>query len=209
MFQGMSIIQILMLGGFTMLILIICSILSIGVILERVFYFWKNSRIKRAHFMESLKLLLVKNDVQAALASCDEAKTPFARVVKTGLSNLGKTKEKVQNAMERQTNLEIKELEKYTSILGTIGGTVVYIGLFGTVIGIIRAFQDIALNAGGGAGISTVITGIAEALVSTAGGISVAVPAVIAFNFLMKKIDYFTTDMDLCASELVDLLRKD
>jgi biopolymer transport protein ExbB/TolQ len=79
----------------------------------------------------------------------------------------------------------------------------VYIGLFGTVLGIIKAFQEIAKSGAGG--INVVISGISEALVCTAAGLCVAVPAVIAFNYCMKKVDLAVTDMELCASELKDL----
>ena len=112
------------------------------------------------------------------------------------------------HAMDRQISIEIKEMEKFTGILGSIGSTVVYIGLFGTVIGIIRAFQDIALSSGSGTGITGVVAGIAEALITTATGIFVAVPTVIAYNSLMNKIDNISTDLEICASETLDLLRK-
>jgi biopolymer transport protein ExbB/TolQ len=94
-------------------------------------------------------------------------------------------------------------LEQYISIIGTIGNTAVYIGLFGTVLGIIRAFHDIA--AAGAGGMSIVIGGVAEALVCTAAGLFVAIPAVIAYNYFIKRVDHFVNDMELCASELIDL----
>jgi biopolymer transport protein ExbB/TolQ len=94
-------------------------------------------------------------------------------------------------------------LEQYTAIVGTIGNTAVYIGLFGTVLGIIRAFHDI--SAAGAGGMSIVIGGVAEALVCTAAGLFVAIPAVIAYNYFIKRVDHFVNDMELCASELIDL----
>ena len=97
------------------------------------------------------------------------------------------------------------KLEKYTSVVGTIGSTSVYIGLFGTVLGIIRAFHDISMSGSGG--ISVVISGISESLACTAMGLCVAVPAVIAYNYFTKKIDNFISDMELCASEVMDLLK--
>ena len=90
-------------------------------------------------------------------------------------------------------------------VLGTLGNNAIYIGLFGTVLGIIRAFHDISKSGSGG--ISIVINGIAEALVCTAAGLCVAVPAVIAYNYFVKKVDGFITDMELCASETMDLVK--
>jgi biopolymer transport protein ExbB len=207
MFEGKTILEILQMGGFTMYVLVFCSILSLAVILERVVYFNRGTKIRRIPFMDKIRDSLEKRNLNDALSICESVKNPFSRVVRSGLSKYGKNEKKITGAMERQISVEVNDLERFTNILGTIGSTVVYIGLFGTVIGIIRAFQDIALTSGGGGGIGTVITGIAEALVSTAAGISVAVPSVIAYNMLTKRIDNITVDMELCASETMDLVR--
>ena len=106
--------------------------------------------------------------------------------------------------MERQIIIETTILERLTSVIGTIGSVAVYVGLFGTVLGIIRAFHDI--SASGSGGISVVISGISEALACTAAGLCVAVPAVVAYNYFMKKIDDFIKDMEIAASETMDLI---
>ena len=138
------------------------------------------------------------------MQACEKANTPYSRVVQTGLNFCGHSEAVISNAMERGISIQTVLLEKFTSIVGTIGSTAVYIGLFGTVIGIIRAFHDISKSGAGG--ISVVINGISEALVCTAAGLCVAVPAVIAYNYFVKKVDGFITDMELCASETLDLL---
>lgn len=208
MFEGKSIIQVMLMGGFTIYVLIFCSVLSLAIILERVIHFRKAAKVKRTTILKSLADSIEKYDYKKAEITCLNADNPVARVAKAGLDMKGKGEMKITNIMERQIGIEIVELEKYTSILGSIGSTVVYIGLFGTVIGIIRAFQDIALTANGaGGGMGMVITGIAEALVSTAAGISVAVPAVIAYNLIMKSAANITSDLELTASEMSDLLR--
>ena len=209
MFEGKSFLDILQLGGFTMYILLVCSIVSITVIVERLMYFKKKSRIRHGAFMGQLAEFLARNDLVGAQSFCGKEQTPFANVAGAGLRVAGKTPEKIANAMDRQISAEVMELERSLSVLGTIGSTVVYIGLFGTVLGIIRSFQQIAQSAGGGGGMDTVITGIAEALICTATGILVAVPAVIAYNLLTKRVENFTTDMELVASETGDLLARD
>jgi biopolymer transport protein ExbB/TolQ len=195
-------------GGFTMLVLLLCSITSLAVILERVFHIRSKTKIKRPSLMEKVRSYVESNSLQGAIAYSGTVISPLAKVVQAGLLSINRGEVKMTSAMDRQISIEVKELEKFTSILGSIGSTVVYIGLFGTVIGIIRAFQDIALSAGSGTGISGVVTGIAEALITTASGIGVAVPTVIAYNSIMKKIDNMATDMELCASETVDIIRK-
>lgn len=208
MFEGKSFLDILQLGGFTMYILLICSIVSITVIVERSMYFKKKSRIEHGGFMGRFGEFLARNDLAGARDLCGKEQAPFAAVAGAGLRMAGKAPEKIANAMERQISVEVMQLERSLSVLGTIGSTVVYIGLFGTVLGIIRSFQQIAASAGGG-GMDTVITGIAEALICTATGILVAVPAVIAYNLFTKRVENFTTDMELVASETGDLLARD
>ncbi len=187
-----------------MYVLLFCSLLSITILIERIIYYRKRSKTKRAEFMARIGKALKGNNLQRAMEICEETDAPFSNVVYCGLELLGHQGRELSNAMEREITIETTELERYTSIVGTIGNTAVYIGLFGTVLGIIRAFHDIA--AAGAGGMSIVIAGVAEALVCTAMGLFVAVPAVIAFNYFAKKVESFINDMELCASEVVDYL---
>ncbi len=200
----MTIWQMLRSGGITIFVLLACSVISLAIIIERCLYYRRRSKVKRTDFMSQIARDLGKNDLKKALEACKNTDTPFSSVVNSGLNLAGHNEMLISNTMEREVAIETVKLEKYTSIVGTIGSTAVYIGLFGTVLGIIRAFHDIS-KAGSG-GISVVISGISEALASTAVGLCVAVPAVIAYNYFIKKIDNFITDMELCASELMDLL---
>lgn len=209
MFEGKSFLDIIQIGGFTMYILLFCSIVSVTVIVERLLAIRARTKKDPTDFMARLSQSLESGDVSGARVLCAEEKSPFSAVADAGLKTFGKSAEKVANAMDRQITVEVKDLERSLSVLGTIGSTVVYIGLFGTVLGIIRSFQQIAQTAGGQGGMDTVITGIAEALICTATGIFVAVPAVIAYNLLTKRVENVATDMELVASETADLLAKD
>ncbi|MCX5681757.1 MAG: MotA/TolQ/ExbB proton channel family protein [Candidatus Omnitrophica bacterium] len=200
----MSLNQLLNAGGFTLYVLILFSILSLAIIFERYFYYRMRSKIKRSKFMTTLKKELETGNIQKALEISKSVNTPFASVVHAGLGAHGHNEAVISNTMERTVTIEMIKLERFTGIVGTIGNTAVYIGLFGTVLGIIHAFKDIS-TAGSG-GINVVIDGISEALVCTAAGLCVAVPAVIAYNYFVRKVDTFITDMELCASETMDLL---
>lgn len=200
----MSFNQLLGAGGITLYVLILCSILSLAIILERVIYYKMRSRVKRTRFMAAVTKEIDAGNIKKALEICKNVNTPFSKVVHAGLSVQGHNEVIISNTMERAVTVEMMKLERFTGIVGTIGNTAVYIGLFGTVIGIIRAFKDIS-TAGAG-GINVVIDGISEALICTAAGLCVAVPAVIAYNYFVKKVDNFITDMELCASETMDLL---
>jgi biopolymer transport protein ExbB/TolQ len=207
MFAGKTIWEILQIGGLTMYILLFCSFLSIAIFLERIIYYRKRSKTKRAEFMARTTSALKTGGIEKAIEICKETLSPFSKVVYSGLQLYGHHKREISNAMEREITIETTKLERYTDIVGTIGNTAVYIGLFGTVLGIIRAFHDIA--AAGAGGMSIVIGGVAEALVCTATGLFVAIPAVIAFNYFTKKVGHFMDDMELCASELTDLIGKE
>jgi biopolymer transport protein ExbB/TolQ len=154
--------------------------------------------------MTRIKRALKSSDIERVIEICKDTRAPFSNVVCSGLELYGHPEKEISNAMEREITIETTKLERYTGVVGTIGNTAVYIGLFGTVLGIIRAFHDIA--AAGAGGMSIVIGGVAEALVCTATGLFVAIPAVIAFNYFTKKVEYFIDDMELCASELIDLI---
>ena len=205
MLAGKTIWEIFQIGGFTMYILLFCSLLSVMVFFERIFYYRRLSRTKRSVFMARVRKTLKKGGIADAVEICQGTQTPFSNVVYSGLEHCGRSAEEISNAMEREIAIETTKLERHTGIVATIGNTAVYIGLFGTVLGIIRAFHDIS-GAGAG-GMSIVIGGVAEALICTATGLLVAIPAVIVFNYFTKRVEHFVTDMELCASELVDLLR--
>jgi biopolymer transport protein ExbB/TolQ len=204
MFEGKSILEILQIGGFTMYILLFCSLLSVTIFLERIIYYRRRSRTDREEFMSQIKKALDENQIEKAKEICRSDLSPIANIVHSGLEHHRDGGIAISNAMERSITIETAKLEQYTSIVGTVGNTAVYIGLFGTVLGIIRAFHDI--SATGAGGMNIVIAGVAEALVCTATGLLVAIPAVIVFNYFTKRVEHFVNDMELCASELMDLI---
>ena len=200
----MNILQLVKVGGITMIALLAVSVVSVAIILERVIFYYSKSRLKRKDLMLRVRHELKKGGVNPAMRICKDSNAPFAQVVYAGLSFFDCSEKEISNNMERQVIIETVVLERFTSVIGTIGSIAVYVGLFGTVLGIIRAFHDISVSGSGG--ISVVISGISEALACTAAGLCVAVPAVVAYNYFMKKIDDFIKDMELAASETMDLI---
>jgi biopolymer transport protein ExbB len=204
MFKDQSIFEIISAGGFTIYILILCSVVSVAVIVERIVYYNRRSRISRAAILEQIRKEFIGHHVLNAIGFCKNIDTPVARVALAGLNMHGHDEKLIANAMEREITVETIKLERFIGIVGSIGGTAVYIGLLGTVIGIMRAFSDISKAGSGGMNVVTI--GIAEALVCTAAGLLVAIPAVLSYNRFTRKIDNFVIDMELAASELVDLM---
>ncbi|MDR1940992.1 MAG: MotA/TolQ/ExbB proton channel family protein [Endomicrobium sp.] len=207
MFEGKSFIEILHMGGWTLYVLLAVSVLSIMVIFAKLYEFWKKSKIIRSDFIKTILYNLRKGRIDEAIEFCDKTASPMAPVAKAGLTAYRDKEGSITEAMDREIMIETVKLERFVTILGTIGSVAVYIGLFGTVLGIIRAFHDISMVGSGG--ISIVIGGVSEALIATATGLFVAIPAVVAYNFFTKFIDKFIVNMEYCASAVEDfLLRK-
>jgi len=204
MFKGQNVFEIISAGGFTIYLLIFCSVISIAVIIERIVYYSRGSRFSRTDILEHIKKEFNNKNVLNAIGFCKNINTPVARVALAGLNLHGHDEKLISNVMEREITVETVKLERFTGIVGSIGGTAVYIGLLGTVIGIMRAFSD--LGRAGSGGMDVVTVGIAEALVCTAAGLLVAIPAVMSYNWFIRKIDIFVVDMELAASELLDLM---
>jgi biopolymer transport protein ExbB len=206
MFAGKTILQILGMGGATMYVLLLCSVLSLGVIIDRLVSYARQARVARGGFMERIRDELKRKDTERAIALCRDTDTPFAKVVQAGLEKAGRAEKLVSGVMERQIAIETARLERLTSIVATIGNVAVYIGLFGTVLGIIRAFRDISVAGTGG--MDVVIGGVAEALITTATGLAVAVPSVVLYNYCSRRIERFVDDMELAASETTELVAR-
>ncbi|MGA2614001.1 MAG: MotA/TolQ/ExbB proton channel family protein [Spirochaetia bacterium] len=206
MFAGKTLWQIFASGGATMYVLLFCSLLSLAVIIDRLWTYWSMMKVNRAAFMRRIQGMIERKDRDGAVEICRETKAPFARVALAGLVLRSRDEKLIASTLERSVTTQASRLERLTSIVGTIGNTAVYIGLFGTVLGIIRAFRDI--SAMGTGGMAVVIGGVAEALITTATGLAVAVPSVIAYNYFVRRIDGFVNDMELCASEMTDLLTR-
>jgi biopolymer transport protein ExbB len=202
MFEGKSLVDILEIGGPVLWVLLMLSVASLTVICYKVFELWRKGRIARVVFMPTLFDKIKTGSLDKAVEYCNSVDAPIAAVAKAGIVAF-KTGESLGEFMDREIMIQTVELEKYMTVLGTVGNIAVYIGLLGTVIGIIGAFGNMSSSEGGG-GISVLIGSISEALTATATGLFVAIPASTAYNFLTKKIDKFVVGMEYCASAIED-----
>jgi biopolymer transport protein ExbB len=201
-------------------ILVIMSMISFGVAIERIYTFTqarKQSKLYAPQVAKHLKEGRLK-DAIAISSSKNYRYSHLAKVVLAGLqefqfqqesgANLSREDlvDTVRRAIQRASALTANDLKKGVAALATIGATAPFVGLLGTVVGIITAFQGIAATGSGGLG--AVSAGIAEALVETALGLIVAIPAVWFYNYLTGRIEYFNVEMDNSSSELVDYFIK-
>lgn len=203
MFGELSFWQMLMKGGATVIFLLGISVLSWWIVIDRAVRF-SRIRGKAAEFMAKVKRLIESKDDDAIKTLCQSTPGPVSAVVFEGIKNKKKDREKIESGMQRVINKESERMQSMLGILGTIGNVAPFVGLFGTVLGIIKAFHDLSLSAGGGP--SVVASGIAEALVATAMGIFVAVPAVIFYNYFVRLVDSIENDAITAGSEMLDLL---
>ena len=200
--DAFSLKEMFTLGWPILSVLLACSILSVAVILERWVYFRKK-RIDVKDFLNIIPKVLSggKDGAQAAGALGE----PVLTITRAALSS-GGSKSAMELAMDRTIRMQVSEMEKFVPLLGTVAGAAPFIGLLGTVIGIIRAFKSIAVSGGGGP--QVVAGGIAEALVATALGLVVAIPALVFYNYFSTKIRRLTESMEICADEIAELLSK-
>jgi biopolymer transport protein ExbB len=166
-------------------LLIILSVISVAVMVERAITL--RSRAPDPETLASrLSGLLASGDFAGARAALGPPTSPEVRVALAGLAELPRGRMPAVEAMAAAKSRERLAMERYLGILGTLGNNAPFIGLFGTVLGIIKAFADLSKNQGGGAAV--VMAGISEALVATAVGLLVAIPAVVAFNIFQGKV---------------------
>jgi len=204
----------------TNIILLIMSMYSIGVMIERWWSYRQAKNSSRAYAPQVAKLLK-DGKIGDAIKLSSKKENRYSHLAKVllaglqeyqfqqesgGSANREEMMEAAHRAIERATAVNLSDLKRGLSGLATIGATAPFVGLFGTVVGIINAFQVMALT--GSRGIGAVSAGISEALVATAFGLFVAVPAVWAFNYFTTRVEGFTVEMDNSASELIDYMAK-
>jgi biopolymer transport protein ExbB len=171
-------------AGWVLWLLVLLSVASVAVMFERAVFLW-SGRLTEELFA-ALKKHLAAGDLAAARAVVKGKNGIEARVADEGLAELERSPSAVGETMTGVRTRERLRLERNLSVLGTLGNNAPFIGLFGTVLGIIKAFHDLSQNQGGGA--TVVMAGISEALVATAVGLLVAIPAVVAFNFFQRRV---------------------
>jgi biopolymer transport protein ExbB len=185
-------------------LLIALSVISVAIMIERAWFF-ATHRLDIPALEESLRHLLAEEKVDDARAAVRDGDATEKRVVRAGLAEVERGHEAVGAAMFGAKARERMRLERNLAFLGTLGNNAPFIGLFGTVLGIIKAFHDLAGNQAGG--ITVVMSGISEALVSTAVGLLVAIPAVIAFNFFNRRVRLVIANVDSLAHVVLAQLK--
>ena len=193
-------------GGPLMWPLLACSIVALAITIER-FWFLRRASIDTRDFMDTMRTVLRQNRFQDAIDVCDETDGPVARIMKAGLLKHNRSKQDIREAIEDAGHLEIPRLERHMSALATIANIAPLLGLLGTVTGMIQAFAQIQ-HKQGLVNPADLAGGINSALVTTAAGLSIAIPTLIAYNYFVSRVENMILEMEISSSELVELLTK-
>ena len=191
-------------GGVVLILLLCLSIYSISLMIER-FLKYRKTINKSRKLMTFLRKTLSAEGICPKIFDACRVKgystTPAARLTLSLLKTDKKNLAELNDLADSIIDWEAAQLSRKLSALATLASTTPFIGLFGTVLGVMRAFADLSLASGAGA--SVVAKGISEALINTAAGLFVAVPALIAYNYFLSKVNFFTKDLEYLSQELI------
>jgi biopolymer transport protein ExbB len=199
-------ISLIMKGGPIMIPIIALSIIALAIILERFWTLWK-IRINFQQFSQEIFLYLERGLFQKALERCEKVKHPIADVFKLGIFNRTQKREELEAMMEREGEEQIQYLERYLGALLIIIGVEPMLGFLGTIVGLIQAFMTWE-QLGTNITVSALAAGIYQAMITTAAGLIVAIPAYILYHLIVGKIKSHAQEMSYYGNELVDILAR-
>jgi biopolymer transport protein ExbB len=198
-------IDFLMRGGILMIPLGVCSVLAVAVILERSFSL-RSRRVIRLDVLQRVKDLLTEKKIGEAMTVCRRQPSVMGRILLSAIMNHDRDREELKAIVEDAGRQEVPALDRYLGVLGTISAVAPLLGLTGTVFGMIRTFAVISEK--GIAHPSQLAGGISEALITTATGLVIAIPALIFFNYFTSKADRMVLEIEKHSFRLVDALKR-
>ena len=188
-----------------LVVLILCSIIAAAVFLERMLYFRK-METDTTSFLLLIRQSIEEGNIVDAIGRCEETRGAVSNIVKAGLLKHDALRDEIENSMELRGLIEISKMEKNARILSMISHTAPLIGLLGTVIGFIKAFGEMRVSRLVEISSSQIGAAMEYALVTTAAGLVIAIPTVLAYNYLVSRVEAMTIDIQATASEVVDLI---
>ncbi|MEL6673453.1 MAG: MotA/TolQ/ExbB proton channel family protein [Bacteroidota bacterium] len=199
--------QVLIAGDWPMIPLIILLFLALVIWGERYLTIRKSDGDSE-EFISQVRKYVLANNIEAAKGLCDSQNTPFSRMIRKGIERLGSASLKdIEASIENVGKLEVYRMERRLSILATIAGAGPMIGFFGTVLGMIKAFNKI-VEVGGQADAVALADGISEAMITTASGLVVGIIAYLAYNTLVAMVNKVVYKLELTTTSFIDLLQE-
>jgi biopolymer transport protein ExbB len=204
--QSLSIIELIMAGGFMVYPIILLSVFAVYIFFERYLTLNK-ANVDPVPFMSRVKELVLKGDINGAKVLCAQNETPIARMIEKGISRIGSPLKNIEASIENVGKLEIFKLEKNLSTLATIAGAAPMMGFLGTVIGMVQAFIAISQEEGS-VSPKLLADGIYTAMITTVAGLIVGIIAYLAYNFLVTRVQKIVHKMEYTSIDFIDLLQE-
>ena len=192
-------------GGPLMYPILFCSVLALAIFLERLWNYYRFQK-NNGELLNEVDPLIADQKFDQAAVACQRIGNPLSRVYGTAIRVAGRSRDQIKAVVEEAGSREIASLERYLGLLGTIATITPLLGLLGTVLGMIRAFTVISVQ-----GVGTPATlggGISEALITTAAGLTVAIPTILLHKYLTGRVDRISLDLEVKALKVVDRLGK-
>lgn len=194
-------------GQILIYLILFCSVMSFAVIIDRLISFHK-AGLNRKKFMNRLLPIVKREKIIEAISLCDKYRSATTRIIKSGILKHDRGKTKIREAMEERCKLEISQLEKYLPLLATTAYIAPLLGFLGTVLGMIEVFMQLH-NEVEFIGPGNLLCGMGEALFTTAAGLIVAIPTILAHNYFLSRMSEIRQDSERAISELIDIFPED
>lgn len=199
----MTMFDLFLRGGILMWFILACSILGLAIIVQK-FITLARARVDGGKFVLQIRSILERGDVSAALALCSEQSAPLAMILRAGLLKMNETHQDVKDAVESAAKGEIYKLERGLALLASVAGIAPLLGFLGTVTGMISAFRVIEVNQGV-VNPTALAGGIWEALLTTAFGLFVGIPAYFIYNYFTTRISHFVFETETSCNDFLDI----
>ena len=199
-------LELLTAGGWLMVLIVLCSIVVLAICIERL-YTLNPKKIAPPHLLATVWKQLKGGEMDAARLKTLKQSSPLGRILAAGLSNAYHGREVMKESIQEAAQHAVHDLERYLNTLGTIAAISPLLGLLGTVVGMIRVFAEIMSQGTGNA--SVLAGGISEALITTAAGLTVAIPALAMHRYFIGKIDAIVVELEQETIKLVDALHSE
>ena len=196
-------LEIVKSGGWLMLPIVLCSVVALAIIAERVWALQKN-KICPKHLLAQIWTLIKNDELDTSKIKMLQSGSPLGRILAAGLLNRSHDRSIMKEAIEETGRQVVVEMERFLNTLGTVAQVTPLLGLLGTVVGMIKVFTAITAEGVGNA--SQLAGGISEALITTAAGLAVAIPALMCYRYFQRKVDELVISMEQESLKLVEVL---
>ncbi len=204
--KSLSFFEMAVKGGWIMIVLALLSVIAVYIFIDRFIAIKKASREQKS-FMDNIKNFIFEGKVEQALDNCRMNDGPLARMIEKGVLRIGRPLGDVNAAVENVGKQEVAKLEKGLPVLASVAGGAPMIGFLGTVMGMVKAFYDMA-NAGSNLDVGMLSGGIYLALVTTVGGLIVGIIAYFGYNVLVARVNNLVAQLEAKTTEFMDILNE-